>query len=44
MMMECTNCNRKEDFSPLRLGRTCGKCKAGKFRPVKIVPVATIVK
>jgi len=35
MNMMCDNCGRREDFSPLRLGKRCGLCKSGKWIPVK---------
>jgi len=31
--MQCTNCRKTADYSPLRLGRTCGQCKQGRWIP-----------
>ena len=33
--MQCTNCHKKADYSPLRLGRKCGECKTGTWIPYK---------
>ncbi len=35
MDMQCTSCHKTSDFSPLRLGKTCGQCKNGTWIPVE---------
>ena len=35
MNMMCNHCGRREDLSPLRLGKICGKCHEGKWIPIK---------
>jgi len=36
MDMQCTNCHAVADYSPLRLGKTCGQCKQGRWIPKKV--------
>jgi hypothetical protein len=33
MKMQCSRCNAKAEYSPLRLGRLCGRCKWGRWIP-----------
>ena len=33
--MQCTNCHKTAEYSPLRLGRKCGQCKVGTWIPYK---------
>lgn len=35
MDMQCTHCRKTADYSPLRLGKTCGECHIGKWIPKK---------
>lgn len=35
MKMQCSKCGKTADYSPLRLGRLCGKCKQGRWIPMK---------
>lgn len=37
--MQCTYCHRNAEYSPLRLGRVCGRCKQGRWIPRNKVEV-----
>lgn len=37
MEMQCNYCHKVEDHSPLRLGRSCGQCKQGRWLPKKVI-------